>query len=90
MQVAARSRSTFGAMMAAGVVALLFIHILINCGMVMGLLPVVEAPMTAILRARNIRRRLEWSEDMSFIRGLFEGVECFSASYFRIRNRACQ
>jgi rod shape determining protein RodA len=45
MLVAIRSRSTFGAMIAGGVVALLFIHILINCGMVMGLLPVVGVPL---------------------------------------------
>lgn len=45
MLVAIRSRSTFGAMVAGGVVALLFIHILINCGMVMGLLPVVGVPL---------------------------------------------
>ena len=45
MLVSLRSRSTFGAMVAAGVVALLFIHILINCGMVMGLLPVVGVPL---------------------------------------------
>lgn len=45
MMVALRSRSTFGAMVAAGVVALLFIHILINCGMVMGLMPVVGVPL---------------------------------------------
>lgn len=45
MLVAIRSRSTFGAMVAAGVVALLFIHILINCAMVMGMLPVVGVPL---------------------------------------------
>jgi rod shape determining protein RodA len=45
MMVAMRSRSTFGAMMAAGVTALLFFHILINCGMVMGMLPVVGVPL---------------------------------------------
>jgi rod shape determining protein RodA len=45
MMVALRSRSTFGAMVAAGVVALLFIHILINCAMVMGMLPVVGVPL---------------------------------------------
>lgn len=45
MLVALRSRSTFGAMVAAGVVALLFIHILINCAMVMGMLPVVGVPL---------------------------------------------
>ncbi len=45
MIVASRSRSTFGAMMAAGVTALLFIHIIINVGMVMGLLPVVGVPL---------------------------------------------
>jgi len=45
MLVALRSRSTFGAMVAGGVVALLFIHILINCAMVMGMLPVVGVPL---------------------------------------------
>lgn len=43
--VALRSRSTFGAMIASGVVALLFVHILINCAMVMGMLPVVGVPL---------------------------------------------
>ena len=45
MTVAIRSRSTFGAMVAAGVTALLFVHVLINCGMVMGLMPVVGVPL---------------------------------------------
>ncbi len=45
MAVAARSRSTFGAMIAAGVVAMIFLHVLINCGMVMGMLPVVGLPL---------------------------------------------
>ncbi|MEQ1789664.1 MAG: rod shape-determining protein RodA, partial [Rickettsiales bacterium] len=45
MMVALRSRSIFGAMVAVGVVALLFIHILINCAMVMGMLPVVGVPL---------------------------------------------
>ena len=45
MLVALRSRSIFGAMVAGGVVALLFVHILINCAMVMGLLPVVGVPL---------------------------------------------
>jgi rod shape determining protein RodA len=45
MVVAQRSRSTFGAMLAAGVTALIFIHVLINVGMVMGLMPVVGVPL---------------------------------------------
>jgi rod shape determining protein RodA len=45
MSVAATSRSSFGAMVAAGVTSLLFLHILINCAMVMGLLPVVGVPL---------------------------------------------
>jgi rod shape determining protein RodA len=45
MVVAERSRSTFGAMLAAGVTALFFIHVLINVGMVMGLMPVVGVPL---------------------------------------------
>ena len=45
MTVAHRSKSTFGAMIAAGVGLLLFIHVLINCAMVMGLVPVVGVPL---------------------------------------------
>jgi rod shape determining protein RodA len=45
MMVAFRSRSTFGAMIASGVVAMIFVHIFINCAMVMGMLPVVGLPL---------------------------------------------
>jgi rod shape determining protein RodA len=45
MMVSLKSRSTFGAMMAAGVTALIFMHILINCSMVMGMMPVVGVPL---------------------------------------------
>ncbi len=45
MMVTSRSRSTFGSMVAAGVVAFLFIHLLINCAMVMGMIPVVGVPL---------------------------------------------
>lgn len=40
-----KSRSVFGALIAGGVVAMFFIHIFINCGMVMGMLPVVGVPL---------------------------------------------
>lgn len=43
--VAHRSKSTFGAMIAAGVGMSLFIHVMINCAMVMGLIPVVGVPL---------------------------------------------
>ncbi len=43
--VAMNSRSTFGALLALGVTAMVFIHVLINCGMVMGMLPVVGVPL---------------------------------------------
>lgn len=45
MMVAVRNRSTFGSMVAVGVVALIFMHIFINCAMVMGMLPVVGLPL---------------------------------------------
>ncbi|MDE3059700.1 MAG: rod shape-determining protein RodA [Pseudomonadota bacterium] len=45
MMVGLKSRSTFGAMLASGVSALIFMHILINCAMVMGALPVVGVPL---------------------------------------------
>ncbi len=43
--VALRSKSTFGAMVAAGVGMSLFVHVTINCAMVMGLIPVVGVPL---------------------------------------------
>lgn len=48
MTVAQASRSTFGALLAAGVTAMFFLHVLINCGMVMGLLPVVGVPLPLV------------------------------------------
>jgi rod shape determining protein RodA len=45
MAVTLGSRSTFGAMIASGVTALIFVHILINCAMVMGMIPVVGVPL---------------------------------------------
>lgn len=42
---AIRSRSHFGAMIATGIAALLLMHVGINIGMVMGLLPVVGVPL---------------------------------------------
>lgn len=45
MVIALRSRSTFGALLSAGVVTVLFLHVLINCGMVMGMMPVVGLPL---------------------------------------------
>lgn len=45
MMVALRNRSTFGSMIAGGVVALIFFHTFINCAMVMGMLPVVGLPL---------------------------------------------
>ena len=45
MVIALRSKSTFGGMIAAGIGLLLFIHVMINCAMVMGLIPVVGVPL---------------------------------------------
>ncbi len=43
--IALRSRHRFGALIAVGIGALLFLHVLINIGMSMGLLPVVGVPL---------------------------------------------
>jgi rod shape determining protein RodA len=48
MQIAAHSRSTFGALAAAGFVATLAIYVIINVGMVLGLLPLVGIPLPLI------------------------------------------
>ena len=45
MVLAVRCRSTYGRLLAAGVAAMLFIHIFINMAMVMGLIPVVGVPL---------------------------------------------
>ncbi|MGB1539900.1 MAG: rod shape-determining protein RodA [Rickettsiales bacterium] len=45
LATAMRSRSHFGALIAVGISALLLLHIAINIGMVMGLLPVVGVPL---------------------------------------------
>lgn len=43
--IAVRSRNLFGSLMALGIGAMLFIHILINTSMIMGLIPVVGVPL---------------------------------------------
>lgn len=45
LATAARSRSKFGAIIAAGIGIMLILHMAINMGMVMGLLPVVGIPL---------------------------------------------
>jgi rod shape determining protein RodA len=40
-----RCRTAYGRLLAAGVAAMLFVHIFINCAMVMGLIPVVGVPL---------------------------------------------
>lgn len=48
LTIAHRSRDPFGAILAAGVVAFIFWEALINIGMVIGLMPVVGAPLPFI------------------------------------------
>lgn len=45
LRVAQRSRDLFGTLVAVGVSALIFIHVFVNIGMVIGLLPVVGIPL---------------------------------------------
>ncbi|MFM9889309.1 MAG: rod shape-determining protein RodA [Rickettsiales bacterium] len=45
MNIAMRARSHYARLLAAGVAAMLFIHILINMAMVMGMIPVVGVPL---------------------------------------------
>lgn len=47
-QIAFRARHQFGKLLVIGVMNILFIHVFINMGMVMGLLPVVGAPLPLI------------------------------------------
>ena len=48
MQIASNSRSTFGGLAAAGFVSTLLLYVVINVGMVIGLLPVVGIPLPLI------------------------------------------
>jgi rod shape determining protein RodA len=45
LQIAARCNDRFGSLLAVGVTAMLFWHIVINIGMVIGLFPVVGVPL---------------------------------------------
>jgi rod shape determining protein RodA len=48
MSIAGNSRSAFGGLAAAGFVSTLFLYVVINIGMVIGLLPVVGIPLPLI------------------------------------------
>jgi rod shape determining protein RodA len=45
LQIAGRCSDTFGRLLAVGVTAMIFWHIVINIGMVVGLFPVVGVPL---------------------------------------------
>jgi rod shape determining protein RodA len=45
LMLAVRGRNGYGRLLAAGVAAMLFIHIFINMAMVMGMIPVVGVPL---------------------------------------------
>lgn len=48
LQIAFESKDRFGAMLASGVTAMLFYHIFINIGIVLGLMPVTGLPLSFI------------------------------------------
>lgn len=48
LKIATQSQSQFGRFLAAGVMIVLFCHVMINMGMVMGLLPVVGVPLSLV------------------------------------------
>jgi len=48
LRIAVQSKDRFGAILAFGVVAMLFWHVLINIGMVLGIMPVVGIPLTLL------------------------------------------
>ncbi|TLN25226.1 rod shape-determining protein RodA [bacterium] len=45
LDIAAKARDSFGRLLAVGVTSILFFHVFVNMGMVMGLLPVVGVPL---------------------------------------------
>jgi rod shape determining protein RodA len=48
LKIAHRSKDPFGTMLAFGISSMIFFHVFINIGMVMGLMPVVGAPLPLI------------------------------------------
>jgi rod shape determining protein RodA len=48
LQVSFESKDRFGSLLAAGIVALIYFHMLINMGIVMGLLPVTGLPLSFV------------------------------------------
>jgi rod shape determining protein RodA len=48
ISVAMKTKHQFGRLLAVGIISILFIHLFINIGMVIGLLPVVGAPLPLI------------------------------------------
>lgn len=48
LQISYESKDRFGSLLAAGIVALIFFHIFINLGIVMGLLPVTGLPLSFV------------------------------------------
>jgi rod shape determining protein RodA len=48
LKIAHRSKDPFGTMLAFGIASMIFFHVFINIGMVMGLMPVVGAPLPLI------------------------------------------
>ncbi len=45
LDIAAKARDPFGRLLAVGLTSILFFHVIVNAGMVMGLLPVVGVPL---------------------------------------------
>jgi rod shape determining protein RodA len=45
LDIAAKARDTFGRLLAVGLTAILFFHVFVNVGMVLGILPVVGVPL---------------------------------------------
>jgi rod shape determining protein RodA len=48
IQITFESRDKYGALLASGIVAIFFFHILINIGMVIGIMPVTGLPLTLV------------------------------------------
>lgn len=44
-RIAMQSASTYGRLLAAGITSVIFLHVFINCGMVIGIMPVVGVPL---------------------------------------------
>lgn len=81
---AIRSRSRFGALVAIGVTLMLMLHVAINIGMVMGLLPVVGVPLPLLSYGGTITFAMMFGFGLLLNSYVHRDVTLGKATYYRL------